>query len=374
MSSPRDVDVEITSRCNLRCDYCFFFDNPAFAYRDLPTREWLQFFEELGACAVMRVCLGGGEPFARGDLPELLEGIVHNRMRFSILSNGGLVRDDVAALVARTGRCDSVQISVDGSCAEVHDRCRGPGSFAGAMAGIGILQRHGVAVTARVTVNRQNVQDLEAIARLLLEELGLPGFTTNSAGYLGSCQRNADRVLLTVPDRQRSMELLLLLSERYPGRLDAQAGPHAEARIWGEMERARRCAISPFPQGGRLTGCGCPWSKMAVRPDGVMVPCTMLVHLGLGRINRDPLDEVWRSAPALDRLRRRSEIALTGFELCSGCPYVTYCTGNCPGLAFALLGNVDHPSPDACLRAYLGQGGRLPGLPGDAVDVARSAG
>ena len=89
-------------------------------------------------------------------------------------------------------------MSVDGSCAEVHDSCRGQGSFDGAMRGIRTLQRHRINVAVRVTIHRNNVHDLENIAHFLLEELGLPGFGTNSAGYLGTCCVNADDVLLNI--------------------------------------------------------------------------------------------------------------------------------------------------------------------------------
>ena len=87
---------------------------------------------------------------------------------------------------------------MDGSRPEIHDACRGQGSFAAAVRGIRTLQRHGVPVTVRVTIHRHNVHDLEATARFLLEELGLPSFGTNAAGYLGACRRNAGQVLLDV--------------------------------------------------------------------------------------------------------------------------------------------------------------------------------
>ena len=102
MRTPRTVDLEITSHCNLRCKYCYFFDNPEVSYHELPTVEWLKFIDDLGQCAVMDVCLAGGEPFMREDLPELLEAVVKNRMRFSILSNGTLIDDTIAEFIAAT--------------------------------------------------------------------------------------------------------------------------------------------------------------------------------------------------------------------------------------------------------------------------------
>lgn len=360
MRTPRTLDIEITSRCNLRCRYCYFFSNPAVDYHDLNTHEWLKFFTELGSLGVMNVSLVGGEPFIREDLAELLDGIVHNRMRFSVISNGSLIEDKIAAFIVRTGRCDFVQISIDGSCSKIHDSCRGNGSFDGAIRGIRILQRHKVNVVARVTIHRNNVNDLENIAYLLLKDLNLPAFSTNSAGYIGSCCLNADDLLLTTQERQVAMATLLRLAKKYDGRISAEAGPLAEGRTWRRMEDARLQGAPAFSNGGRLTGCGCPVSMIVVRADGTIVPCTMLAHVELGRINRDDLAEIWRSSPALDQLRRRKSIPLTEFEFCANCAYIPYCTGNCPALAYALTGKVDHPSPDACLQRFLGDGGAIP--------------
>ena len=362
MRTPRSVDVEITSMCNLRCRYCYYFDNLSVTYQDLSTNEWLKFFDELGRCAVMDVTLQGGEPFIRKDLPELIESIVANQMRFSILSNGSLIDDRIASYIAQTNRCDSVQISVDGSCPEIHDICRGKGSFDGATRGIRILKHHDIPTTVRVTIHHYNVDDLKDIAHLLLDELGLPGFSVNSAGYLGSCRKSSRELLLTTLDRTAAMETLLNLSERYEGRISAAAGPLAEAWHWRRMADALSEGTSKLSNGGYLTGCGCPSTKIAVCANGTIVPCCMLTHLELGRINYDSLEKVWQKNPILNRLRQRHTISLDTFDFCAGCPYIPYCTGNCPGLAYTLSGQVDHPSPDACFRRFLEDGGKVPGI------------
>jgi SynChlorMet cassette radical SAM/SPASM protein ScmE len=359
MRTPRNVDIELTGNCNLRCRYCYFFNNAGVEYNDLPPAEWLTFFAELGSLGVMNLTLAGGEPFCRQDLQTLLEGIVANRMRFSFLSNGGLIDDDIAAFIAGTGRCNYVQISVDGSRPEIHDAARGKGSFKAAIRGIRTLQRYGIKVAVRVTIHRYNIYDLENTARFLLEELKLPGIGTNSAGYLGTCRLNVDDVMLTTTERQIAMETLLRLTEKYNGRISASAGPLAEGRRWRQMEKARAEGASKFSNGGRLTGCGCPFNKIAVRSDGVIVPCSMLTHLELGCINQDSLADIWLHSPAMNQLRQRRAIPLADFEFCAGCKYQPYCTGNCPGLSYTLAGQVDHPSPDACLRRFLADGGQI---------------
>jgi Fe-coproporphyrin III synthase len=357
MRTPRSVDVDITSRCNLRCRYCYYFDNEAVNYIDLPTGDWLQFFDELGKCSVMEVSLAGGEPFIREDLPELLDGIVRNRMRFSILSNGTLIDDDIAAFIAGTGRCNYVQVSVDGSTSEVHESCRGKGSFIGAMRSIRILQQHDLPVAVRVTIHHHNVYDLENIASMLLDDLGLKGFSTNSSGFLGTCRMNQVDVLLTPLDRIAAMKTLLRLKEAYKGRISAASGPLADAIAWSRMERSRKRKDPPLPQGGYLTACGCTRSRIAVRSDGTLTPCSLLSHIELGRINCNSMEEIWQENQELDKLRRRVCISLKEFEFCKSCPYIPYCTGNCPSLAYNLTNQVNHPSPDSCLSHFIKEAG-----------------
>jgi SynChlorMet cassette radical SAM/SPASM protein ScmE len=360
LNTPLDVDLAITNRCNLQCKYCSHFGSAGDVEQELNQDEWLSFFEELSRCAVFGVTLQGGEPFCRQDLKDLIKGIVRNRMRFNILSNGTLITDEMAAFLASTGRCDGVQVSIDGSVSMTHDAFRGGGNFLRAIEGIKSLQKHDVHVDVRVTVHRKNVMELEAIAKLLLEDIGLSGFSTNSAGYLGLCRQNAEQVQLTVEERSRAMESLLRLHKRYDGRISASAGPLAEGKGWLEMEQARRDGREDFPEGGYLTGCNGMMQKIAVRADGIVVPCIQLSHIELGKINKDYLKEIWQNHPELHRLRERHNIPLNDFEFCRECVYINYCTGNCPALAYTMVGNEEHPSPDACLKQFLKSGGTLP--------------
>ena len=360
MQTPRSLDLEITGRCNLRCSYCSHFTSAGDVEGDLPGEEWRRFFAELNRCAVLSVCLCGGEPFIRNDLKEIIDGIVRNRMRFSILTNGALVTEEMADHLAATRRCDSVQVSLDGSVPEIHDSFRGQGTFSRAVEGIGRLRKSGIPVTVRVTIHRRNVADLEAIAEYLLERVGIPGFSTNSASYMGICRQNTDAVALQPAERTRAMETLLRLVRKYNGRISASAGPLAEGRDWLAMEKARREGQASMPGRGYLTGCNGPKSRMNVRADGMMTPCGQMNHIELGRINSDDLRQVWREHPELRRIRERGQVPLESFDFCRGCDYIPYCTGNCPALAYTTTGQDAHPSPDACLRQFLEGGGQLP--------------
>ncbi|MDP2941274.1 MAG: SynChlorMet cassette radical SAM/SPASM protein ScmE [Candidatus Omnitrophota bacterium] len=353
------MDLAITGRCNLRCTYCAHFTSPAEVAADLPTEEWLRFFDELGAHGVTAVTLSGGEPFIRDDLMALLQGIVRNRMRFAILSNGTLITGQMAAYIASTGRCNYVQVSIDGAAPETHDVTRGEGTFGRAVAGLKILMSCGIHAAARVTISKHNVRELERIAQMLLDDLGLGGFGTNAASYQGLCRKNTD-IQLSTQDRVLAMRELLRLNRIYNNRIQAAAGPLAEAHQWAKMMRARDGHQPGLSQGGFLRSCHGMFKQIAVRADGVMVPCGQLSHMELGRINKDSLVHVWRNHPTLNAFRERVNIPLSNFTQCRPCEYVNYCSGNCPALAYTLAGSDAQPSPDACLKRFLEDGGVLP--------------
>jgi SynChlorMet cassette radical SAM/SPASM protein ScmE len=356
LSAPSKVDIALTGRCNLSCRYCFYADEMV-ALDDLPTDRWLAFFEELGGLAVQRVTLSGGEVFTRPDLFELIDGVVANRMRYSLLSNGTLITErviDEFGIGKRRLRLDSIQISIDGSRAEIHNRSR-PHSFERALRGLRLLVAAEFPVTVRVTVNRHNVNDLEEIARLLLEDVGLPSFSTNEASPCGILEREGASVMLTPVLREQAMETLTALAAQYDGRINAQAGPLALARQFRLVEEQLAKGRTEIPGRGTLCGCNGPFDKIDVLHDGTVVPCAWLDSLHLGTIGEDNLQEIWLRHPLLDQMRRRRTVPLESLETCRGCPYQGFCTGGCPGVALFLTGELNVRNPMDCYRVHRGE-------------------
>ncbi|MCP4639675.1 MAG: SynChlorMet cassette radical SAM/SPASM protein ScmE [bacterium] len=360
MKTPESMNLAISSRCNLRCTYCSFFTSAGDVQEELSTEEWLKFFEELNRCSVMRVCIEGSEPFVREDLPELIDGIVKNRMRYFILSNGTLITDEMAAFLKSTGRCESVQVSIDGDRPEEHESMRGDGTFHLAVRGLECLRRHEVPVAVRLTIHRGNVHRLEEAARFLLEDMGLSHFSTNSASHFGKCREKPHDVQLTVEEYGLAMETILRLERKYEGRVGAQAGPLSSVRDWILMEQARRAGLDGLPRRGSLTSCGGVWKRLDVRSDGALVPCGQMPHIVVGWANKDSLERVWQEHPELWRLRFRNQLPLREVSSCAGCPYTEYCAGGCPASAYTITGHDHESSPEDCLRRFLEAGGQLP--------------
>jgi MoaA/NifB/PqqE/SkfB family radical SAM enzyme/glycosyltransferase involved in cell wall biosynthesis len=123
----------VTSRCNLRCEHCFYKDT--LDLKD-PGEQSLQQLEkttgEIGN--VLWYALGGGEPFLRDDLPAIHEVIMRNcqPVMMTIPTNGWYTEKTYLKTLQMLQKMKrgslTVQISVDGP-RDMHDAIRGEGSW-----------------------------------------------------------------------------------------------------------------------------------------------------------------------------------------------------------------------------------------------------
>jgi SynChlorMet cassette radical SAM/SPASM protein ScmE len=356
MNTPRHLDIAVTGRCNLSCAYCFYADEMV-SRNDLSTQQWLDFFSVLGRAGVMTVCLTGGEALSRPDFFELVDGVIENRMRYQILSNGTLIAEktlDDFSKGKRRQRLDSIQISIDGSSAEIHDQSR-PNSFGRAIRGLKLLKSAGFPLTARVTINRFNYSDLENTAHLLLDEVGLSSFTTNEAYPCGATNRYEEEIMLSVSQRREVMDTLTRLNEKYHDCISATAGPLALVEEECAIHDAQLKGEKAFTGRGMLTACGGVFEKMAVLHDGTLVPCHVISDLHLGNILTDDFVDIWQKHPLMQAMRRRREISLDSLEPCKDCDYKGFCTGGCPGGAQFLNGDFNTRNPMDCYRILIGE-------------------
>jgi SynChlorMet cassette radical SAM/SPASM protein ScmE len=357
LKAPASVDIALTGRCNLACKHCYYAEEMV-AHSDLPTESWLGFFAELRDAGVMSVTLTGGEVFTRPDLWELLEGVVRNKLRFCILTNATLISAQVAQRLAGfRRRVDYVQVSVDGSCPATHDALRGPGAFDRMLCGMAALQQAGLPWTVRVTVSKLNVHDLKATLQMLQRDVGVESLGVNEAYPMGAGHCNHSALEMTREERREAFRVMREFDREYPGvARGSSAGPLIMAELIEKVDRAR--ATGQFEESyptGHLTACNAMWQSLAVLHDGTYVPCHQLAHLALGKVGQDALLDVWHNAPGLRALRERCTIPLDADPRCIGCGYQVYCTGGCPGVAYAVTGDVNRTNPRDCYRAHVGE-------------------
>lgn len=319
-----------SGNCNLRCEYCFYYDTmskreqPSYGFMDLDTleaviRQVLAYAE--GSCTI---AYQGGEPTLSG-LPffeksiefQKIYNVNHVRIDNAIQTNGYALDDRWASFFVRNHFL--VGVSLDGG-PKLHDYYRktvpGGGSFSQVMRNVEMLAKAGVEFNILSVVNaktaphirktyefyRKNHLDyLQFIACLdpLLEEPGTRDYSLTPEVY--------GRFLID----------LFELWDR-----DLRQGKQPYIR---QFENYIAILLGQMPESCDMRGtCG---KQYVVEADGSVYPCDFYVldRYRLGNFRMDSVEEI-------DRAREETcfiQDSLMKEETCGTCRYAALCRGGC---------------------------------------------
>ncbi len=307
-------EIAVTYRCNLKCKFCYAGCNctrsPNGDDRELNTAAIFRILDILRHEAkVPSVSFTGGEPTLRADLPDLVRHARALGMRVNLITNGAARGPDTACTLIDAG-LNSVQVSVEGTHAEVHDAVTGvPGSFDHALRTVDAFREAGAYTHINTTLNQLNLEDALGIPALA-RRLGLERFSMN----------------MMIPAGTGTLERELVI-------------PYAEIGYWIDriQKAARRegvefmwysptplCLFNPIARGLGNKGCAACDGLLSVAPNGDVLPCSSFDE-PVGNLLTDGFDAVWFGARARS-LRDKS----FAHPACRACEHFAPCQGACP--------------------------------------------
>lgn len=158
--------------CNLSCDYCCVRSSPTAAPRTIEVDEFAALVGQAVDCGVAELYVTGGEPFMLLDLDERLR-IATAALPTTVLTNAMVWRGERRRRLEELPRENlTLQISLDSTSATLHDRHRGDGSFARAVAGIATARDLGFHIRVAATLGA-DAGDAEQDLHAFFDELGL---------------------------------------------------------------------------------------------------------------------------------------------------------------------------------------------------------
>ena len=159
--------------CNLACSYCCVSSSPRTPRRELGLELVRQIVAEAPAVGARELYVTGGEPFLLPDIADVLRACA-DVLPTTVLTNAMLFRRlRLAALEALPRDGVTLQISLDSATAELHDRQRGAGSHARALAGIATALDLGFRVRIAATLDGGQGAE-ERDLHELCDRLGIP--------------------------------------------------------------------------------------------------------------------------------------------------------------------------------------------------------
>ena len=322
---PTELQVEITSACNLRCAMCLV------SYRPPVNRLVGAMTPELfagildGVPTLRRMTMQGlGEPLLSPYLLDQVRQAKRRGLTVGFNSNATLLNRHRADELVAAG-LDWLHVSLDGATAGTYESIRQGAGFDTVVAnltGLVAAKRDAGSATPWIRVvfvaMRRNVAELPDLVRLLagigVNELRVQNLShdfsdTDPAGrYTGIREFAAAEGLWT----------------------DGATDEAPEA-VRAAFAAARRCAdeyrltlrlprLSAVPPEAGRPGCTWPWDSVYITSQGVVQPCCMVMgddRVALGRLGEQSFAEIWHS-PGYRDFRRRL-MAADPPEVCQGC-------------------------------------------------------
>jgi radical SAM protein with 4Fe4S-binding SPASM domain len=322
LRSPVKVSIDITSRCNLSCSHCRSRAGAGSA-GEMDSSVICSVIDDLAAMRVFRIAISGGEPFIRDDAAGII-GYAASRApgRVLVSTNGTRIDRDLIRELAPSKDKLTVKISLDG-LAEVHDAVRGvPGAFDAACRAIRLCREEGFRVEVTSTVSRNTIGHLRSLARFVMAE-GCARYTVLEVVPVGRATR---AICLDAGERAKAREILEEVRKE-----SRVSGPDFVVKIpfTGPGPHALRC-------NGGISECG-------ILPDGTVVGCRLLPHLGEGDVRERPLSLIWSDLRSFRVFRESSRTATD--PGCRSCCQAAICGGGCRAYAFGLTGSLSDRDP-----------------------------
>jgi MoaA/NifB/PqqE/SkfB family radical SAM enzyme len=120
--APVYVQFYVTARCNLTCEQC----NIIYAnsdVRECTIDEIRRIADNFAKMGVAIVLLTGGEPFARKDLPEIIQAFESRGVHVRMQTNGFATEEQIARAIEAGGK--DISISLDSLQPALQDRING---------------------------------------------------------------------------------------------------------------------------------------------------------------------------------------------------------------------------------------------------------
>lgn len=319
-AGPVHVELDLTDRCNVACYFCNQQD--VRTTKQLPLEGVTALLDELVAGGLRSVRLsGGGDPLAYRGVEQVLDELAARDVVVdNLTTNGALLSAAVAERLVVAGRCREVLISLNTSDAEDYRRMMRvkPDTFDRVVENVERLvalrgERSQPALSIQFLLDTENYERLPEMYAL---------------GRRLAADRIAINTVLPIPNDR-------IAEERMLGPLDfPRVAPHFEQVLaadrgagrlfvcfsypqWNyEIDRMRERLEAPLPvlyptapsfreENG---SCFFGWYSAAVRGNGDLYPCCMLLHpdyrpLGNVLEGEPGFGRHWRGE-TFDRLRR----------------------------------------------------------------------
>ena len=292
--APESLHVELTSQCPLNCPQCYKTHSEA----ELQLDFLLDVINQADKMNVFQMALGGGEPLVYRHLLSAIDELSKRGMASSVTTSGFGLDQCLLAKLQKAG-LNHIQISLNGSCEEIHSHSRE--GYEHAINALNLLNNSGISYGINWVARMDNIDDFPRLIDMAK-----------------NCHANNINILRYKPSPKEKFEGMDLSLEK----LTLLEKTMRNARgINMKVDSAFSNLLCHFnKRAGFFSGCGAGRRFLALDADGCYRPCS---HVDL-KEQGDSLASVWFHSPNLAMFR---SIPQQITEPCGSCKNLHGCYG-----------------------------------------------
>ena len=304
-AKPRVVFIEVTNRCNLKCETCprtYFTREPL---KSLTYDEFVAIAEQFPDME-RSVLHGIGEPLLNRDLSRMVSYLKSRDIHVLFNSNGTLLTPEWQESLVRSG-LDEFRCSVDGARPETFARIRGADLLDKVNTGLAGLVETKARLgskTPRVSIwcvaTRENITELPDLVRSAAR-LGVPEVYLQRMTYFA---QEPDQQYGMARQEEAIFDSALVTQDAIIAECEAlgrelgiafRASGGRDAR--GSLAAQRSADVAPW------RACMRPWTTAYITANGNCLPCCISPfstndydNLILGNLFEQPFEKIWNDA------------------------------------------------------------------------------
>lgn len=328
---PYSCQVNLTSKCNLRCKHCF--GNYCFQEKnELSLEEWKKVFDELVKEKVFYVNLSGGEPTQSNLFKEIIKYLNKIGLHYILTTNGVFSKNIRDFILNNSNYLIGIKFSLDGPDEESHCFLRldssfkfNPEIFKKTLENIYFFKNHEFSITIATVLHKKNISKMDKF-RELIKDINPTSWFISPIIPLGRGKENKS------------------ISEFYE---------HVGLTFWKELEEKGtkeqiNVRLIDVPVELKKEGLGaytCPAALniCEIHSNGIVSPCTLCriainsKFLHFQNIKDLSLKEIWEGK-VFEKFRSYMNLG------CEGCKMLSKCN-KCIAQSFLNFNRGDYPAP-----------------------------
>ena len=325
----KEVHIDITSACNLRCRHCFWGEKIGNCVT-VPFEKWRKLIHDISEAGVGKVILSGGEFFTSIDASEFVYEIVRNKLALAAIFTNGTIWDSnverILDFIVANNLTTTFYVSLDGRNDEEHGFIRGKGNYDKTMLFVRKLIEYRTYKKAKYSVvinsliHKRNCDDLIGWYNQL-EEIGVDRWRFTTGRIAGGLKENQLEIQVRMNDIYEEYIKLI----KYVSNLYEMNKLHMDINIESFFSSYMLKEKQMFIFSEDLTICDYKRNGCSIDPLGNMQICTSWQRDKFGNVFENNIEQLWSSSD----MQKIKGMKISEIEECRDCEYLKYCGGGC---------------------------------------------